>query len=149
MALPIAAIVAAGTTAYDLIQRSKIQSGVTRATSALTNRGISATGVFGRAVASGIQEPMDTRLLGRAISTGTRLVGGGSMPSFSDVVSGASSRQLTGGRRRGRRMNACNVKALRRAGRRMEAFVRLAKSLVSMPGARPKFQLKGRRKKRC
>lgn len=51
-------------------------------------------------------------------------------------------------RRKYRRMNLGNIKALRRAGRRVEGFVRLAKSLVSMPGARAKHPIKGRRRRR-
>jgi hypothetical protein len=50
-------------------------------------------------------------------------------------------------RRRYRRMNVANVKALRRAGRRVEGFVKLAKSLISMPGARAKHPIKRRRRK--
>jgi hypothetical protein len=64
------------------------------------------------------------------------------------MAGGPMTFDISTGRRRYRRMNVCNVKALRRAGRRVEGFVKLAKSLITMPGARAKHPIKGRRRRR-
>lgn len=87
---------------------------------------------------------------------GTILRGGGSLPSIvrgglerfaarfpmPGVVGGASTTAL-GGRRR-RRMNPLNLRALRRADRRVTGFVRIARRHVAM---RPRLKARRRRRR--
>jgi len=65
------------------------------------------------------------RVLGGTGGTPTRGLVGGSIP-------GAGGVTVTGFRRRYRRTNLGNIKALRRAGRRLTGFVKLAKSMVAL-----------------
>lgn len=57
----------------------------------------------------------------------------------------AGQQQLPSGRKKYRRMNVTNVKALRRAGRRVDGFVRLAKQLITM---HQKHHIKPRKRRR-
>lgn len=73
--------------------------------------------------------------------------GTGVLPGAGGATGSRSAQFAFGRRRRYRRMDVTNVKALRRAGRRVEGFVKLARSLVSMPGARAKHPIKRRRRR--
>lgn len=151
MALPLAAIAAAGTTALSIIQRSRIQAGIQRATGALGSitRGRLA-GVGGAIVGGGAGGFVASQIVNAGQGNIVPFV-----PTLKQFQSGLQKTGITTieipgfqQRRRYRRMNVCNVKALKRAGRRVEGFVKLAKSLVSMPGARAKHPIKGRRRRR-
>lgn len=150
MAIPLAAIAAAGSTAISLYQRSRIQAGITKATGALGSvtrgglAGVAGTVVGGGAGAFAARQVVNT-------GQGNIIPG---IPTMRQFQSGLEKTGLSftdaitvTGRRRYRRMDVCNVKALRRAGRRVEGFVKLARSLVSMPGARAKHPIKRRRRK--
>lgn len=152
MALPLAAIVAAGTTAFDMIQRSRVSSAVSRTTSALrqATRSVPVLGpMVTDIVRAGVDRPAS--VLGPAFGPGTfagNIVSSASSSTRGAIVRG--SQVVFGSTRRRRTMNVANVKALRRASRRVEGFVRLAKSLISMPGAKAKCAIKApRRRKRC
>ncbi len=156
MALP--AILAAGAQAAIMIARQSMQKVPLKSSTGITGSG--RAGSFGGGVsapiASGVQSvidnalrapqstPLSQRVMGgptlSALQTLTQGVpGAGGIPTF-DITTWAR-------RKRYRRMNVANVKALRRAGRRVEGFVKLAKSLIHVPGARAKNPIKRRRRR--
>jgi hypothetical protein len=158
--LPLAAI---ATTAFSvgsaaLAKRQEaLRANVSKTLGALTRVGagvVSGGGFIPQAVQAGVSGVYDMATQPR-VSTATRVAAGptgetvrlarqfaGQGPVTYDIATGQVY-----GRRRYRRMNVCNVKALRRAGRRVEGFVKLAKSLISMPGARAKHPIKKRRRR--
>lgn len=148
MALPLAAIGAAAASLITQASRDQLvkQQHSRQATGGVANLVRQATGtVVGGVVGGGVGATA-----GRLIGSGNVIPGIPTPSQFRGLVDQTVPGLLGSGRRRGRRMNVANVKALRRAGRRVEGFVRLAKSLVSMPGARSKCAIKTtRRKKRC
>lgn len=154
MALPLAAIAAVASTAYSAIQRGRVQSNAASASTALSNVSRSALAGVGGAIVGGSAGAFVASQVAR-VGQGNVIPG---IPTPQQFQRGLQQtgldRYITGTiggapRRRYRRMNVCNVKALRRAGRRVEGFVKLAKSLVAMPGARARFPIKKRGKKRC
>jgi len=154
MALPLAAIAAAAQTAMQIGGRAMIQRSVAQASGSLASKMATATLVM-----PGVISGASSSVLSTVVGKGNVIPG---VPTMSQFQQGLARMGMADGtkingvptffsgvgfRRRGRRMNVANVKALRRAGRRVEGFVKLAKSLIAMPGARAKHPIK-RRKRR-
>lgn len=157
--MALAAVLAAGGQLALQIARNSLQKVPLKSTTGVTGSG--RAGSFGGGVISPIssgvqsvidnalqpaaQTPLSQRIMGgptlNAIQSITRAMpGAGGIQTF-DIASGFR-------RKRYRRMNVANVKALRRAGRRVEGFVKLAKSLITVPGARAKHPIKRARRRR-
>lgn len=156
MAIPIAAIAAAAQQGIALASRAQLQRQTGAATAALARRvagaALGGAGIAVEAMTRGVPAVAQIATQPGAPTITQRLAAGptGETVRLMRQAMGGSAGGFGFVGRRRRRMNACNVKALRRAGRRVESFVKLAKSLVTMPpGARAKFPIKSRRKKRC
>lgn len=155
MAIPIAAIIAAGAQTAMQIARNSLQRPPLKSTTGVTGAGMARAAAAGgggfiaqqilNAGGGNIVPMLPTPSQFKAALPGPVMKAlqtqqpGGTIPTFTTTVFA---------RRKYRRMNPCNVKALRRAGRRVDAFVRLAKSLVSMPSARAKNPIKRARRRR-
>lgn len=152
MAVPIAAILAAGAQTALQIARNGLQKVPLKSTTGVTGSG--RAGSFGGGmttpITTGVQAVIDNALKPASQTPITqRIMGGPTLNAIQSVTQGIPTFTVTQyARRRYRRMDVCNVKALRRAGRRIDGFVRLAKSLVSMPAARAKHPIKRARRRR-
>lgn len=152
MALPLAAIFAAASQTAIQIARNNLTKQPLRSSTGVTGSGRAGAGLttFTTPIASGVQSVIDNALRPASQTPLTqRILGGPTLSTIQALQQGVPTFNIpTGYRRKYRRMDVCNVKALRRAGRRIEGFVRLAKSLVAMPGARAKHPIKRARRRR-
>lgn len=112
--------------------------------------------VAGRLVGKGLRALTGGKLIGSGGgTTALKRIGGAaiaarlalpSRPNARDVAEEVYAREMRsqgfpGGFRSGRRMNVTNVKALRRAGRRVKGFLKLASRFGALPVNRGKGKL--------